>query len=135
MDADGWAEDWYDVFAELERDGLPVVWALELLPPVEGFGGSGLWALTCNVSATQRLPREAQRPFLHLSLCFPEDGVWEERLEAVRAAWHGRAHRLRGHREGSTFKVDPADPVALCPWIAAVHSRGGYWWRPLHISM
>ena len=109
-----WEPDWRARFAALEWWGLPAVWTLTLLPGDD-------W----------RLPREASRPHLHLSICF--DG--EADVEAVRAAWHGRRHTLWGYRCGSCFYVHPADPMAQCPHLNAAHERGWYRDRPLHLSM
>jgi hypothetical protein len=121
-------EESWSIYRQIESEGLECIWSLELLD-------GSLWALVCNLPHTQDLPREARRAHLHLSLCFERDGVWPERLEAVRQEWHGRAHILRGWRQGAAFYLAEDDPVSLCPYIHAVHSRGGYRDRELHISM
>jgi len=120
-------ESW-DIYAQMEGEGLSCVFSLELLD-------GNLWVLMPNLPQEQDIPREARRSHLHISLCFASDGVWAERLEAVRREWHGRSHLLKGYRAGAAFYVDPEDAVARCPWIHAVHSRGTYWERELHISM
>ena len=81
----------------------------------------------------QALPREARRDDLHLSLCFE----WEassEALAAVRAAWHGRMHRLKVYRRGASMCICAEDLVNKCPHIAALHKAGSYADRELHIS-
>lgn len=122
-----WEPDWRARFAALEWWGLPAVWTLTLLPGDDWR----LWALVPLLPEGVRLPREASRPHLHLSICF--DG--EADVEAVRAAWHGRRHTLWGYRCGSCFYVHPADPMAQCPHLNAAHERGWYRDRPLHLSM
>ena len=121
-------EESWDIYAQMELEGLECIWSLELLD-------GELWALVPNLPMSQDLPREARRAHLHLSICFESDGVWPERLEAIRQEWHGRAHILRGRRYGAAFYVAEDDPVSLCPYIRAAHSRGRYWDRELHISM
>ena len=81
----------------------------------------------------QALPREARRDDLHLSLCFEWEAT-SEALAAVRAAWHGRMHRLMVYRRGASLYICKEDLVSKCPHIAALHKAGRYVDRELHIS-
>ena len=123
-----WEVDWAERFVVLERDGFPATWELQLLPECEGHR---LWALVPILSDSVRLPREASRGHLHLSICF--DG--EADVEAIRRDWHGREHTLWVYRCGSCLYVHWRDPVTWCPHIHAAHAAGWYGDRPLHLSM
>ena len=81
----------------------------------------------------QALPREVRRDDLHLSLCF-EGEASSEALAAVRAAWHGRMHRLQVYHRCASMYICKEDPVNKCPHIAALHAMGRYADRELHIS-
>ena len=121
-------ESWA-IYEQMESEGLECIFSLELLD-------GSLWALMPNLPQSQDVPREARRSHLHVSICKETDGVWPERLDAIRREWHGRMHTLRGVRRGAAFYVAEDDPVNLCPWIHAAHSRGSYaHYGGLHISM
>ena len=123
-----WEADWEDRFATLEWGGFPATWEVTLLPEYKGWR---LWALVPILPDGVLLPREASREHLHISLCF--DG--EADVGKIREAWHGRQHTLWVYRCGSCLYIHPADPMAQCPHIQAVHGAGWYKDRPLHMSM
>ena len=89
-------EESWDIYEQMELEGLECIWSLELLD-------GSLWALVPNLPETQDIPREARRRHLHISLCKESDGVWPWRLDAIRDEWHGRMHTLRGRRRGGSL--------------------------------
>jgi hypothetical protein len=126
-----WRADWEERFARLVEDGLPARLWLELSPGWRGE--AGLWVLAVQplVDPARWAPREFGG--YHISLA-QEGAVTAAELEAIHRDFHGRSLTLRFWERHGGYLVVAGGPWSH-PAVSAVHARGWYADRPLHLSL
>jgi hypothetical protein len=126
-----WYADWETRFQRLIDDGLPCCFMWSSLQP--GARGTQGWILRIEPLAPPAVWAPRAFDVYHLSIA--QEGVpTAAELSILLRAFHGRSTTVRFSARRGGYLVLAGD-IGANPVLTAVHARGWYAERELHVSM